>query len=185
MIDGYMLVDEGVAIAIILLALAVSIFLAHLMKRVGRATESASIAAGALNFGADVWTNAGVLLALGLELWAKIKNADPIISVIISLYIIISALRIGHDAISQLMDRSLPGDMIAIIDKCICSQGPMVRGYHRLRTRKVGAEKEIEFHLEIDRTASFNEAHNLTETIIVDIKRAIPGAIVTVHTDPK
>jgi ferrous-iron efflux pump FieF len=183
-VHGYTLQDEGVAIAVIALALVVSIVLARKMKRVSECTASMALEACSLNYGADVWTNAGVLIALGLEIWAKVKNADPIISILVSIYIIVSALRIGRDAISQLMDRSLPGDMIGIIDRCVRAHTPKAKGYHRLRTRSVGAEKEIEFHLEMDKHLSFEQAHLITETIIADIKRDIPGAYVTIHSDP-
>jgi ferrous-iron efflux pump FieF len=184
MLEGYALENETVAIVVIILALAASVFLARRMKRVGECTSSTAIEACALNFGADVWTNAGVLVALGLERWANIRNADPIISILISIYIIVSAVRIAHKAISQLMDRALPREMLATIDRCINAHTPMVRGYHRLRTREVGPEKEIEFHLEIDRGLSFEEAHNITEAIVADIQREIPGSTVTAHSDP-
>ncbi len=184
MMEGYTLENETVAIAVIVLALAVSIFLAHRMKRVGECTSSAALEACALNYGADVWTNAGVLVALALEKWEHVKNADPIISMLISIYIVVSAIRIAKDAISQLMDKSLPRDMIATIDSCIQGRSPLIKGYHRLRTRSVGSEKEIEFHIEIDRNASFEEAHAITEAVIAEIKSAIPGSNVTAHTDP-
>ncbi len=184
MIDGYILEDEAVGIAMMIAAIIASIFLTRMMRRAGRRTQSCALEAGALNFGADIWTNAGVLVALMLERWASVKNADPIISILISLYIVVSAIRVGHDAIAQLMDLSLPSESLAIIDGCIRAHGPMVKGYHRLRTRRVGAERQIEFHLEIDRNTSFEHAHTVTEAIIADIRHAIPGSHVTVHSDP-
>jgi len=184
MVEGYELANETVAIGVIVVALAASIFLARKMKRVGECTSSMALEACALNYGADVWTNAGVLIALALERWENVRNADPIISILISVYIVVSAVRIAHKAISQLMDRALPHDMLAEIDRCITAHTPMVKGYHRLRTREVGADKEIEFHLEVDKGLSFEEAHNITEAIIAEIRQAIPGSTVTVHSDP-
>jgi ferrous-iron efflux pump FieF len=184
MIEGYRLENETAAIALMIVAIGASFALNWMMKNVGRRTESTAIESGALHFGADLWTNAGVLIALGLERWAHIRNADPIISILISIYIIVSAVRVGHKAISQLMDRSLPSEMLAVIDRCISAHAPMVKGYHRLRTRQVGPEKEIEFHVEIDRGLSFEEAHNITEAIVADIEHEIPGSTVTAHSDP-
>lgn len=184
-IDGYTLKDEGIGIEVMVLAMVVSIFLSRYMRKVGRETESTAISAGALNFSADVWTNAGVLVALGLERWAAVKNADPIVSILISLYIIVSAIRIAHDAITQLMDKTLPEEMLQAIDRCIRTHGPCVIGYHRLRTRRVGGEKEISFHLEVDNMLTFKSAHDITEAIVADIERAIPGSRVTIHSDPK
>jgi len=181
---GYALQDEALGIAIIVIAMVASGLLANMMKRAGQRTNSLALTAGALNYGADVWTNAGVLVALGLEKWASVRNADPIISILISLYVVASAVRIGRDSVSELMDRSLPRDMIEVVDSCIRKHGPRIKGYHRLRTRRVGSEKHIEFHVEVDRKLSFEEAHVLTEAVIADIERTIPGSQVTVHTDP-
>lgn len=183
-VRGYQLEDEFVGVAVMIVATLTSIYLARHLKRVGRETQSTALAAGALNFGADVWTNIGVLIALCLERLAQVQNADPIISILISLYIIISAVRIMGDAITQLMDKTLPADVLSTIDRCIWAHGHCIQGYHGLRSRRVGAEKFIEFHLEIDRNVSFEHAHAITETIISDIKVAIPGSEVTVHSDP-
>jgi len=183
-VKGYQLVNEGAGINLMIAAMVVSILLARAMKKVGKETESTAITAGALNFSADVWTNAGVIVALGLEHWGSVKNADPIISILISLYIIVSAVRITRDAVTQLMDKALPTEMLKIIDRCITAHGKRVRGYHKLRTRRVGGEKYIEFHLEIESGLSFKEAHHVTETIVDDIERAISGSHVTVHSDP-
>ncbi|MFH0798737.1 MAG: cation diffusion facilitator family transporter [Pseudomonadota bacterium] len=183
MIDGYRLNDEMVGVVVMCMAIIASVFLVRVLKRASSETESSAIEASALNFGADIWTNIGVLVALGLERFAAVKNADPIISILISLYIAISAIRIGHDSIAQLMDKTLPAEALAAIDSCINGK-PLVCGYHRLRTRRVGGEKYIEFHLEVDSDTTFESAHAITEAIIADIQRKIPGAHVTVHSDP-
>ncbi|MBT3182287.1 MAG: cation transporter [Deltaproteobacteria bacterium] len=184
-VTGYQLEAEWAGISVMIVAMIVSIFLAYGLKRVGRRTKSSALAASSLNFGADVWTNGGVLVALGLENWGGVKNADPIISILISLYIIVSAIKIAADAITQLMDKTLPNETLAIVDECIHSRGPQIKGYHKLRSRSVGGEKFIEFHLEIESSLSFEAAHDLTERIIADIEKQVPGSKVTAHSDPK
>lgn len=184
MIDGYHLKDEAVGVAVMIIATVASIYLARGLKKTGEDTESSALKAGSLNFGADVFTNTGALIALGLERFAAVKNADPVISVLISLYIFISAVRVGRNAMAELMDKTLPEDVLEIISRCVDSYRPFVCGYHNLRTRRAGAEKYIEFHLEIDRAASFESAHNTTEQIISDIQTVIPHSHVTVHSDP-
>lgn len=183
-VRGYHLQDELLGVAVMIIATVASIYLSRGLKRAAREMESTALAAGALNFGADVWTNMGVLVALGLERFGPVRNADPIISILISLYITISAIRVAHDAIAQLMDKTLPRSLLATIDNCVHSHAHCIRGYHRLKTRRVGPEKFIEFHLEIDRTVSFEHAHEMTEKIIADIRREIPNSRVIVHSDP-
>ena len=183
-IKGYQLEEELLGIAVMVISIVASLFIARYLGRIGRKAESPVLSASALNFSADVWTNSGALLALGLERWAAVKNADPIVSILISLYIIVSAIRIGRDATAQLMDRTLPADILRTIDECIRTHRPFVRDYHDLRTRRVGSERYIEFHVEIDRNLSFERAHEITESIIDQIRRSVPGAQVCVHSDP-
>ena len=183
-VKGYHLSGEVIGLVAMTISIITSAILAIYLGKISKRTESTALSAGALNFGADVWTNAGALVALALEKWGNVTNADPVISILISLYVIISAVRIAHEAISQLMDSTLPTDILQIIDSCIRSREPLVKGYHKLRTRQVGMEKYIEFHIEIEKTLSFEDEHELTESVITEIKKAIPGAWVTVHSDP-
>jgi ferrous-iron efflux pump FieF len=183
-LEGYRLEGEMIGIFVMAISIVTSAILAAYLGKISKQTESTALSAGALNFGADVWTNAGALVALTLEKWGGVTNADPVISILISLYVIVSAIRIAHEAISQLMDSTLPSDVLRIIDECIRSREPMVKGYHNLKTRQVGMEKYIEFHIEIERTLSFEDEHEISESIIAEIKKQIPGAWVTVHSDP-
>lgn len=183
-VGGYHLESETIGIYVMIVSLVTSIILAHILAKISKKTQSTALSASALNFGADVWTNAGVLVALALEGGWHVKNADPIISILISLYIFVSAVRIAKDAISQLMDRTLPGELLVQIDRCIMAHGELIHGYHNLRTRYVGSEKHIEFHLEVKSSLSFKEAHELTEAIISDIKATIPNSHVMAHPDP-
>ncbi len=182
---GYSLKEEGLALGIMLVSVMFSVFLSASMKKAGRIFNSTAFEASALNFTSDIWTNSGVIIALGLEKWWHVKNADPIISILISLYIIISASRIGHSAISQLMDRTLPREFLDLIGDTIRTHRPMAKGYHNLRTRWVGGEKFIEFHLELENELSFREAHDLTEIIISEIRAKIPNSRLMVHSDPE
>jgi ferrous-iron efflux pump FieF len=182
--SGYHLQAEATGFYVMFISMVASIALSVMLKKAGRKMQSTALSASALNFSADVWTNAGVLVALGLENWWRVKNADPVISILISLYIVVSAVRIGADAISQLMDKTIPKDMLDEIDACIKAHKNMVFGYHNLRTRQVGSEKHIEFHLEVKSSLSFRDAHDLTEKIISEIKQKIPNAHVMAHPDP-
>ncbi len=59
-----------------------------------------------------------------------------------------------------------------------------VIGFHALRTRRSGSQKFIEFHLEVERSKKFEEAHEITVNVIRAIEDEIPRARVQIHTDP-
>ncbi len=183
-IFGYHLSSTSIGIGIMTLTMITSLYLAHLLKCTADKTASTALLAEAMNFRMDVWSNAGVLIALGMEHTLGVQNADPILSIIISITIIYSGFNIASMSISQLMDKTLPDEMIQIIEQCISRYSPQVHGYHDLRTRFVGTIKEISLHIEMDNTLSFQKAHDISESIVDDISKALPHAIITIHTDP-
>ncbi|MFH1654024.1 MAG: cation diffusion facilitator family transporter [Pseudomonadota bacterium] len=184
MLHGYHLQSANLAIIVMIATIPPSFWIARLLRRAGERHDSMVLSADALHYATDVWTASGVIVALVLEKYFKVPNADPIISLLISLYILQSVVKLLWNSISQLMDRALPGNTLATIDSCIKSHSTHVRGYHHLRTRKSGSINHIEFHLEIDHSVSFETAHAITEEIISKIEAAVPKSQVTVHSDP-
>ena len=141
--------------------------------------------ADALHYATDIYINAGVLVALLLTALTGWRLVDPLISLVIALYIIKSAVGLAHESINVLMDRKLPleiDDKVAEIVARYRNEG--VHGFHDLRTRRSGSEKFIDFHLEVDRNKRFEEAHDLTVKILRAIEAEIPRSKVHVHTDP-
>ncbi|MCH2112488.1 MAG: hypothetical protein MK213_06485, partial [Planctomycetes bacterium] len=61
---------------------------------------------------------------------------------------------------------------------------PLVAGFHELRSRRSGADLFLELHLDLNRSMTFVEAHDLSEEVGTAIERAIPRSQVTVHADP-
>ena len=53
---------------------------------------------------------------------------------------------------------------------------PAVRSFHRLRTRKAGSTRFIDFHLAVDDKMSVGQAHELGDDIVVAIKGRLPDS---------
>jgi ferrous-iron efflux pump FieF len=172
-------------ISSMLISIIASIGLVTYLKRVAQRTDSPALEADAAHYSSDIYTNSGVLLALLLISFTGWQWTDPVVSILISIYIIWSALSIARDSIDVLMDRRLPAEVdeqIAEIIDRYKDQG--VLGFHDLRTRRSGAQKFIDLHLEVDRTKRLEEAHDITERVIQDIEAEVPRSSVQIHTDP-
>jgi cation diffusion facilitator family transporter len=129
--------------------------------------------------------NTGVLIALLLTAFGGWSLADPLISLVIALYIIKSAIGLAHESINVLMDRSLPVEIDRTIAEIVARYRTMgVRGFHDLRTRRSGSQKFIDLHLEVDRDKRFEEAHGLTVRVLRAIEAEIPRSKVHIHSDP-
>jgi ferrous-iron efflux pump FieF len=59
-----------------------------------------------------------------------------------------------------------------------------VIGFHDLRTRRSGSIKFIDLHLEVERTMTLEQAHELTVKVLRAIESNIPRSRVQIHTDP-
>jgi ferrous-iron efflux pump FieF len=176
---------ELYGVASMLVAVGVSVALVARLRRVARQTDSIVLSADALHYATDVYTNGGALLALLLVWLTGWRLADPLISIALSLYILYSAFGVARESIDVLMDKRLPPEVdeqVAEIVGRYHKQG--VVGFHDLRTRRSGAQKFIDLHLEVERDQSLEAAHALTVQVLRAIEAEIPRARVQIHTDP-
>lgn len=176
---------EFIGMATMLIAIATSVALVRRLRRVARETESPALHSDALHYVTDIYTNASVLLALLIVSLSGWQIADPLISIIIALYILWSALQVARESIDVLMDRRLPlevDEQIAEIISRFRAEG--VLGFHDLRTRRSGSQKFIDLHLEVERDQRLQEAHDVTVRVLRAIEAEIPRARVQIHTDP-
>jgi cation diffusion facilitator family transporter len=177
--------SEWIGIMTMLVAIAVSVALVRKLGRVARETESLALRSDATHYASDIFTNSGALLALLIIITTGWQMADPLISLMIAVYILWSAVSVGRESLDVLMDRRLPADIderIAEIVHRYRDRG--VLGFHGLRTRRSGSQKFIDLHLEVERDQRLQEAHDITVQVLRAIEAEIPRSQVHIHTDP-
>ena len=176
---------EGVGIATMLVAILVSVGLVYRLKYVARKTDSPALAADAVHYASDIYSNGAALAALVVSYLTGWLLADPIFSLAISAYILASAFSVARDSVDVLMDKRLPAEVDETIERVVGGFRPRgVVGFHDLRTRRSGSIKFIDLHLEVERDKSLEEAHDLTVQVIRAIQAELPRTRVQVHTDP-
>lgn len=172
-----------------ILAMTVSIIITYVLVnyllKVAKETDNLVIKADALHYKTDLWSNAAVLVALGLVYMTGIDAIDAIFGLGIGLYIIYSAYEIIQEGIEILLDRALDGDMVAKIGEII-SNHPEVTSYHWLKTRTDGSTNFVEFHMVLRPNMLLLEAHRIADEVedqifLLDKKKKW---IITPHFDP-
>jgi cation diffusion facilitator family transporter len=176
------LLESG--ILIMAFSAALSFLLAEYLKRVAKDTESIALGADSLHYSSDVYTNVGIILGLIIVRLTGFVFIDSLVSILVAVYIIWLAIEVLKEAVDILMDRELSKETVKEIEEIILKHQPVVKSFHKMRTRRSGSKRFIEFHLVIDHTLSFVDSHNLAEDIIKDIESNVPNADVTVHVDP-
>ena len=176
---------EGVGILTMIVAILVSVGLVYRLKYVARKTDSPALAADAVHYASDIYSNGAALAALAVLYLTGWELADPLFSLAISIYILATAFSVARESVDVLMDKRLPPEVDELINEIVARFRPQgVLGAHDLRTRRSGSHKFIDLHLEVERDKTLEEAHDLTVAVIRSIESEIPRARVQIHTDP-
>ncbi|GHT14181.1 cation transporter [Bacteroidia bacterium] len=151
----------------------------------GKRVNSSMLKANAVNMRNDVIISAGVLLGLGFTFLLKLPILDPIIAMLIGLYIVYSAVGIFKDANLVLMDgvrdTSIYREIIEAVEKVSGAYNP-----HRIRSRHVGNMYTIVLDIEVDGNLLLKEAHHIAQAVEDSIKHSIDNVYdIVVHVEPK
>jgi len=151
-------------------------------RHVVKVTGSIAIKVDSLHYLSDLLTNVGILAGLILYYLGWLYS-DPVIALLIGLYILKCAAKIGYDSIQLLLDRELPEDEQEKIRDLASSHTGVIE-VHDVRTRQSGQTKFIQFHLVMNGNITLLEAHHLTDTVHASIKASFPQADILIHQDP-
>lgn len=155
--------------------------------QVAKKTDSGALRANAWHHRSDAISSLATLGGVGVPIfmgdsWVIL---DPIAACIISLFIVAMAYTLGRPALDELMEKALPGrEQEEIVDVIVST--PEIRGFHHLRTRRVGHARAVEMHIFLDGDMSLNRAHAIASEIEKNIRASLgPDTYVSVHMEPK
>jgi ferrous-iron efflux pump FieF len=173
----------GVAIAVLLCAILLTMVLIGFQRFVVRRTGSIAIAADSLHYRSDLLTNLVVILAMILVEATGWPFIDPLLGLGIVGLLLYTATGVTKRALDMLMDRELPAESRARIRKLALAH-PKAHNVHDLRTRRAGSDVFIELHLELDGDLQLEQAHDITHEVEARIRAAFPEADILVHQEP-
>jgi len=173
------------SIWVMIFSIVITYVLVRYLLRIAKQTDSLVIRADALHYKTDLWSNAAVLLALGLVYFTGIDAIDALFGLGIGVYIIYSAYEIIQEGVEILLDRALNSEVVENITDII-SKHPEVTSYHWLKTRTDGMTNYVEFHMVLQPNMLLLEAHRIADQIEDKIKQIEPNKrwIITPHFDP-
>lgn len=181
----------GWGVIVMLISAAANTVVSRMLFKVGKETDSIALIADGWHLRTDVYTSAGVTISLA-AIWGgellfpglHFHWLDPVAAIGVAGLILKAAWDLTRQAAGGLMDETLPPEEEEEIRRLICSQLPLVHGFHQLRTRKAGHFRFIEVHIQVDGTMSVETAHTLNQDLVRRIRDRFRQATVTVHTEP-
>jgi len=171
-------------IGVMLVSIIASVFLSRHLLKVSRAVDSIALQASAHNIAADVYSAAAVLAGLLVIRFTGLNILDPIIALLVALFILKVAYDVLRRSFGGLIDIRLSEAEENIIRLSIMEHVGELVSFHELRTRKAGSQRYIDLHLVMPKKASLEEAHRMCDHLEQDIGDKLRYANVTIHVEP-
>ncbi|EXI61866.1 iron transporter [Mannheimia granulomatis] len=180
--DPELIEQSHIGVVVSLISIVVTVGLVLYQRYVVKMTQSPAIEADSLHYQTDLLMNAAILVAMLLN-GAGFIYADAIFAIGIALYIALSAVKMFWSSVQTLLDQSLPDEEIELI-KTIASKHPNILGIHDILTRRAGAVRFIQLHLELDDHLTLLVAHEITDSLEQKLLNAFPMSKVIIHQEP-
>jgi cation diffusion facilitator family transporter len=185
LIQGGHLKTVGFGIAIVGLSIVVNLVISTAIGAKARATSSAALEGDAAHLRTDAITSAAVLVGLVLVKVTGAAWLDPVVALIVSGAIVITGVRLLTRSSQVLVDHALPPEEVDAIRAAIeafASRG--VVGYHELRTRRAGARRYVDLHVQFRAGTSLEDAHRTAHELQDLIGKRLGGTDVLIHLEP-
>lgn len=156
-------VPGQIALWAALISILVKEILYQWTSRVGKKVNSPAMITNAWHHRSDALSSIGAAIGIGgaICFGGKWVILDPIVGCIISIFIIVIAIKMAIPALYELTDGSLPEDTEQQIIQLILSVDG-VTNVHDLRTRRNGPIIIIGVHIVVDPNMTVAQAHHLT-----------------------
>jgi cation diffusion facilitator family transporter len=171
-------------IYIMLFSIIITLFLVIYLNKTAKTENSNVLKADALHYEIDLFTNIGVLASLIIIKYTNFHYIDPLVSVIISLYIIFEAVKLAVEVSKDLLDAEIDSETKQQIIDILNDFDEFHLDFHNFRTRKAGSKMFVDFHLTLCQNLPLRDAHKICEKIENSIKNKIKDVDVIIHIDP-
>jgi cation diffusion facilitator family transporter len=184
LVTGGVEIHVGPSLASMFVTVAVNAGVAAYSFHAARVSGSVAIKSDARHLMTNIVQAVAVVAGLVLVGVTGRHEWDQVVALLLAAYLLWVAFGIFREALSELIDTSLPEEDVAPIAECLAHEGHGVRGFHELKTRKSGREKYVDVHVLLDPSMTVSEAHRRLEEIEEHIREVIPEAVVSIHVDP-
>ena len=154
--------------------------------RVAKQVDSEALRANAWHHRSDALSSIGTGLGIGgaILLGQKWTILDPIAALIVSVFIVLTALRLTYGALGEFLEQSLPEENENEI-RAIVAADKELSELHHLCTRRLGNRVAIEMHLRMPGNTPLTIAHRHASAIEQQLKQRFGDQThINIHLEP-
>ena len=176
--------DEGWALGVMAISLALTMILLRAQTRVLSKAQSVAVASDRAHYVMDLLSNVAALIGIGLAALLHSPRIDAAAGLVVAGWLVWGAVQVFKGSSEQLLDHELPDEARAEIVSRMTSD-PRVRGVHQLRTRASGPYVHIQMHADLDPELSLEQAHQVVVDAENRVLQSFPAADIIIHADPE
>ncbi|MCC7350590.1 MAG: cation transporter [Phycisphaerales bacterium] len=176
-------------VGLIALAMGVNGVVGVFLIQVGRRQSSLTLVADGKHLLTDAISSLAVIVGLLIVVLTDWQAADPIVAMLVAIYIAWMGGKLLRQAAAGLMDRQDEADtkmLEGILDSHIGPQGrlPHICSYHKLRHRHSGRYHWVDFHILVPAGLNIEQGHHIASAIEYEIEQALRIGDATAHVEP-
>jgi len=177
---------EKISLGIILSSAAslINLFVGLKLINIGKKYHSITLEADGHHLLTDVWTSAGVILAIFIVALTNWQVLDPLIAILVALNILLTGASLIKRSALAFMDTAISYEELNEINQILKKYERDKITFHRLRSRLAGQKRFISFHLLFPDSWSIKKSHDMATKIEKEIKQKIANALVDTHLEP-
>ncbi len=178
------LTDVAAGLTVSALAGGVNLAVALVLGRAGRRYRSITLEADGKHLMTDVWTSAGVIVAVAMVALTGWERLDPIIALVVAANIVVSGVVLLRRSVAGLMDTSLPVDQLEAVQAVLARRTGPDTQFHGLRTRQAGRRSFMSFHVLVPGAWTVQRSHDLVEEVEAELHAQVPDLTIVAHVEP-
>ncbi len=181
--EGKKAVPHIVVLLAALLSVGAKEWLYWFTRKTAISTHSPLLYANAWHHRSDAFSSVAVVIGfISLEL--GFGYADEIAGIAVGLMIVLAGIKVLSDCLSEMTERAVDEETIEQV-KSVISANKKIKQFHKLRSRTIGRQVFLDFHILVDPALNVAEAHEISE----DLENAVNAEIsrpvnITIHIEP-
>lgn len=177
--------QNTLGIIVMFIAVISNFFVSNLLIKTSRQSNSISLYADGQHLRTDIYSSLGVLFGLILIKITGLNILDPVIAILIAMFIYKTGYNISRKSMMNLLDHAMPKEDIEKIKQIVENYVPFVNlKENSIKARSTGPTRDIDLILQFQCDTTICECHKICDEIEKSIREIYDNCSISIHPEP-
>ncbi len=178
-------IESNIGIIVMFVATISNFSVSSILIKVSNESNSISLYADAQHLRTDIYSSLGVLSGLVLIKVTGYSILDPVIAILVALFIFSAGFKISKKTWTNLLDHSLPYEDIDKIKQIVSGYSNYaILKENGIKARQVGPCWDIDLILKFREDITICECHKICDEIEKEIQKTYVNSSISIHSEP-